>query len=85
MEIRNIRIEVPTSGAANELVRDLCPFARTDLVELEGQGWEVRVEESTEEELDAVLLAIARWASASDLTPRRVLVDGAPTELPDAD
>jgi hypothetical protein len=76
---------VPTSGAANELVRDLCPFARTDLVPLEGERWEVRVEESTEEELDAVLLAVARWASASHLAPRRVLVDGAPAELPEAD
>jgi hypothetical protein len=76
---------VPTSGAANQLVRDLCPFARTDLVPLDDEGWEVRVEESTEEELDAVLLAVARWASASDLEPRHVLVDDEPVELPEAD
>ena len=76
---------MPTSGAANELVRDLCPFARTDLVPLEDEGWEVRVEESTEEELDAVMLAVARWASASDLEPRHVLVDDEPVELPEAD
>jgi hypothetical protein len=76
---------VPTSGAANQLVRDLCPFARTDLVPLDDEGWEVRVEESTEEELDAVLLAVARWSSASDLEPRHVLVDDKPVELPEAD
>jgi hypothetical protein len=76
---------VPTSGAANQLVRDLCPFARTDLVPLDDEGWEVRVEESTEEELDAVLLAVARWSSASDLEPRQVLVDDKPVELPEAD
>jgi hypothetical protein len=83
--IRNICIEVPTSGAANQLVRDLCPFARTDVVPVENEGWEVRVEESTDEELDAVLLAVARWASGSDLKPLHVLVDGDPVELPQAD
>lgn len=81
-KIRNICIEVPTSGAANQLVRDLCPFARTDVVPLGNESWEVRVEESTEEELDAVLHAVARWASGSDLKPRHVLVDGDPVELP---
>ena len=84
-EIRNICIEVPTGGAANQLVRDLCPFARTDVVPIQDDGWEVRVEESTEEELDAVLHAVARWASGSDLKPRHVLVDGDPVELPLAD
>ena len=76
---------MPTSGAANQLVRDLCPFARTDIVPLKGDGWEVRVEESTEEELDAVLHAVARWVSGSGMKPRHVLVDGDPVELPLAD
>lgn len=58
------------------------PFARTDLVPLDGERWEVRVEESTEEELDAVLLAVARWAAACELGRRQVLVDGEPVELP---
>ena len=83
--IRTVCIEAPTSGAANLLVRDLVPFARTDLVPLEGERWEVRVEESTDEELDAVLLAVARWAADCEVTRRRVLVDGEPVELPDPD
>ncbi|HSC48961.1 MAG TPA: hypothetical protein VLD16_01760 [Gaiellaceae bacterium] len=58
------------------------PFARTDLVPLEGERWEIRVEESTEEELDAVLLAVARWAAVCELDHRHVLVDGEPVELP---
>lgn len=58
------------------------PFARTDLVPLDGERWEVRVEESTEEELDAVLVAVARWAAACELGRRQVLVDGEPVELP---
>ena len=57
-------------------------FAQTDLVPLDDERWEVRVEESTEDELDAVLLAVARWAVACQLEPRRVLVDGEPIELP---
>jgi len=58
------------------------PFARTDLVPLEDERWEISVEGSTEDELDAVLLAVARWAVACQLEPQRVLVDGEPIELP---
>jgi len=58
------------------------PFAQTDLLPLDGERWEVRVEESTEDELDAVLLAVARWATACHLSRERVLVDGKPVELP---
>jgi hypothetical protein len=43
----------------------------------------VRVEESSSEELDAVLLAVARWAVANGLPERCVHVDGRPVELPD--
>jgi len=57
-------------------VRDLVPFAQTDLVPLGGERWEVRVEESSEEELDAVLHAVARWAAECRLEETRVLVDG---------
>jgi hypothetical protein len=32
-----------------------------------------------------VLLAVARWASACNVRQGRVLVDGRPVELPDAD
>ena len=59
------------------------PFARTDLVPLEDERWEILVEDSTEDELDAVLLAVARWAVACELEQRRVLVDGEPVELPE--
>ena len=61
------------------------PFARTDLVPLEDERWEVRVEESTDDELDAVLLAVARWAADCEVMRRRVLVDGQPGELPASD
>ena len=57
---------------------------RTDLVPLGEERWEVRIEESSDEELDAVLLAVARWAAACDVAERRVLVDGEPVELPKA-
>ena len=59
------------------------PFARTDVVPIDDERWEVRVEGSTDDELDAVLIAIARWAMANELDERRVLVDGEPVELPD--
>jgi hypothetical protein len=52
-------------------------------VPLEGERWEVLVEESTEEELDAVLFAVARWAADLSLERRHVLVDGEPVELPE--
>ena len=66
------------------LVRDLVPFVRaTDLVPLDGERWEVRVEESTDDELDAVLLAVARWAAACEVERRQVLVDGEQVELPE--
>ncbi len=81
--IRSVRIEAPTSTVATQLVHDLIPFARTDLVPLGGERWEVRVEESSEEELDAVLHAIARWAVDYRLEETRVLVDGEQVELPD--
>ena len=58
------------------------PFAQTDLLPLDGERWEVRVEESTEDELDAVLLAVARWASACHIHQQQVLVDGKPVALP---
>ena len=58
------------------------PFARTDLLPLGGERWEVRVEESSEEELDAVLHAVARWAAECRLEETRVLVDDEPVELP---
>ena len=59
------------------------PFARTDLVPLGGERWEVRAEESSEDELDAVLHAVARWAAACRLEQARVLVDGKRVELPE--
>lgn len=59
------------------------PFARTDVVPIDDERWEVRVEGSTDDELDAVLIAIARWAMANELDEKRVLVDGEPVELPD--
>jgi hypothetical protein len=58
------------------------PYARTDLVPLEGERWEVRVEESSEDELDVVLNAVARWAADCRLERARVLVDGERVELP---
>ncbi len=58
------------------------PFAQTDVVPLDDERWEVRVEESTADELDAVLLAVARWAAACELGRRHVLVDDEPVELP---
>ena len=57
-------------------MRDLVPFARTDVLPLGGERWEVRVEESSEEELDAVLHAVARWAVDWRLEETHVLVDG---------
>ena len=59
------------------------PFARTDVVPIDDERWEVRVEGSTDDELDAVLIAIARWAVANELDEKRVLVDGEAVELPD--
>ena len=50
---------------------------------LDDERWEVRVEESSGDELDAVLLAVARWAAANELAERRVLLDGRPVELPE--
>ncbi|MDX6506455.1 MAG: hypothetical protein QOG06_1099 [Gaiellaceae bacterium] len=64
-------------------MHDLVPFARTDLVPLDEERWEVRVEESTEDELDAVLHAVARWVAACELEQRHVLVDDEPVELPE--
>jgi hypothetical protein len=61
----------------------LVPFARTDLVPLEDERWEIRVQDSTDDALDAVLLAVARWAVACELEDRRVLVDGEPIDLPE--
>jgi hypothetical protein len=51
-------------------------------VPLEGERWEVRVDESSDEELDAVLHAVARWAAEQSVERPRVLVDDAPVELP---
>ena len=59
------------------------PFARTDVVPIDDERWEVRVEGSTDDELDAVLIAVARWAMANELDEKRVRVDGEPVELPD--
>jgi hypothetical protein len=81
--IPTIRIEAPTAGAATQLVSDLVPFARTDLVPLENERWEILVEDSTDDQLDAVLLAVARWAVACELEDQPVLVDGEPIELPE--
>jgi hypothetical protein len=59
------------------------PFARIDLVPLTDERWEVRVDESSEDELDAVLHAVARWAAACRVDEAQVLVDGEQVELPD--
>jgi hypothetical protein len=45
----------------------------------------VRVEEGSEDALDAVLLAVARWADDYRLEETRVLVDGKQVELPERD
>jgi hypothetical protein len=81
--ISTIRIEAPTTSTATQLVHDLVPFARTDLVPLGGERWEVLVEEGSEEALDAVLHAIARWAAECRLDRTRVLVNDEPIELPE--
>ena len=82
--MRTIRIEAPTSAAASQLVRDLVAFAPTDLVPLADERWEVRVEDSSEEELDAVLHAVARWLADCQLRETRVLIDGERVDLPPA-
>jgi hypothetical protein len=51
-------------------------------VPLDGVRWQVRIEESSQEELDAVLHAVARWAAEQRLEQPQVLVDDAPVELP---
>jgi hypothetical protein len=82
--IRTVRIEAPTTSSATQLVRDLVPFAQTDLVPLDDERWEVRVEESSEDELDAVLHAVARWAADWSLEAASVLVYDERIELPAA-
>ena len=42
----------------------------------------MRVEDSSEEELDAVLHAVARWVADSRLDGTQVLVDGERVDLP---
>jgi hypothetical protein len=42
----------------------------------------VRVEESSEDELDAVLHAVARWAADCQLEEADVQIDGKQVELP---
>jgi hypothetical protein len=59
------------------------PYARTDLVPLEDDRWEVRIVESSEDELDVVLHAVARWAADHQLDETKVLVDGRQVDLPD--
>ncbi|HEY6837010.1 MAG TPA: hypothetical protein VI142_11260 [Gaiellaceae bacterium] len=58
------------------------PYAKTDLVPLEGERWEVLIPESSEDELDVVLHAVARWAADHSLDDMQVVVDGRPVELP---
>jgi hypothetical protein len=53
------------------------------LVPLGDERWEILVEDSTADQLDAVLLAVARWAAACELENQPVLVDGEPIELPE--
>jgi hypothetical protein len=84
VRIHAVRIEAPTTSAADQLVRGLVGFVRIDLVPLEGDRWEVRVEESSDDELDAVLNAVARWAAECSLERAQVLVDDEPIELPKA-
>ncbi len=83
VRISTISIEAPNEGAATQLLSDLVPFARIDVLPLDDERWEVRVEESSGEELDAVLLAVARWTAANGLPQRCVQLDGRPVELPD--
>jgi hypothetical protein len=64
-------------------VHDLMPYAKTDLVPLEDERWEVRIAESSEDELDVVLHAVARWAADHRLDETQVLVDGEQVELPE--
>jgi len=59
------------------------PYAKTDLVPLEDERWEVRIAESSEDELDVVLHAVARWAADHRLDGTQVLVDGEQVELPE--
>ena len=80
--IRSISIEAPTNTAATQLVRDLFPFTKSDVVPLEGDRCEVRIEDSSEQELDVVLQTVARWAAEQQLEEPHVLVDDAPVELP---
>ena len=44
----------------------------------------MRVEDSSEEELDAVLHAVARWLADCQLRKTRVLIDGERVDLPPA-
>jgi hypothetical protein len=42
----------------------------------------VRVEDSSEDELDAVLQAVARWLADCQLSETHVLVDGERVDVP---
>ena len=79
--IHEVRIEAPSSNAAEQLVHDLVGFVRTDVFPLEDERWEVRVDGSSDEELDVVLHRVARWATDCRLDAPQVLVDDEPVEL----
>lgn len=49
---------------------------------LDDERCEVLVEDPSDDALDTVLLAVARWVAACELEHRHVLVDGEPVELP---
>jgi hypothetical protein len=84
IRIRSIRIEAPNRAAAALLVQDLVAFAPTDIVPLDEERWEVRVPGSSQDELDAVLHAVARWVADCQLSDTQVLVDGEHVHLPSA-
>jgi hypothetical protein len=82
--IRSVSIEAPTSNAATQLAHDLLPYAKTDVVPIDEERWEVRIEDSSEEELDVVLSAVARWAADHSFDQTQVLVDGERVDLPES-
>jgi hypothetical protein len=60
------------------------PYAKTDVVPIDEERWEVRIEDSSEEELDVVLSAVARWAADHSFDQTQVLVDGERVDLPES-
>jgi hypothetical protein len=73
-----IRVEAPSSRAAIALLADFASLGKPDLLRLDGDRWEVQLNDSTRTPMADILHVVEVWLTAWNTAETTVHIGGKP-------